>query len=403
LDAQRTRRNIMKMGAIVVPAMLARVNPAAAGQGGNGQGGNGQGGNGQGGNGQGGNGQGGNGQGGNGQGGNGQCFLKGTKILTAEGERQIEDLAIGDLLPTIFGGLRPIQWIGRYPFKKNDPSKPWVKDALPVRIARSALGPDVPHSDLYVTAAHSLLIDGVLVPAEALINGATITRYEAREYDDLEFFHIKLESHDVVYAEGAPAETLLNVEESAVNFAEYLRRYGTPTTQEARCAPIVNIFGGRGELKSRFRSALSPWIDLRNQADVVRDQLEERGFVDPRQFESSASRLGDSLVVERRGLDQPQDDIAVALARTSHCAQPVHHRPVEPDQPPTMLVGLVLEADVAERESPDDGLEGLLRYRDADHVPARCDFRTPACRHRRRRAICRSSPFTRRWGGIVEG
>ena len=142
----------------------------------------------------------------------------------------------------MFGGLRPVQWIGRYPIKKSDPSKPWVKDALPVRIARSALAPNVPHADLYVTAAHSLLIDGVLVPAEVLINGTTITRYEAREYDELEFFHIKLESHDVIYAEGAPAETLLNVEESAVNFAEYLRRYGTPTTEEARCAPLVHIW-----------------------------------------------------------------------------------------------------------------------------------------------------------------
>ena len=213
-----------------------------------------------------------------------KCFLKGTKIQTVEGERKIEDLAIGDLLPTMFGGLRPVQWIGRYPIKKSDPSKPWVKDALPVRIARSALAPDVPRADLYVTASHSLLIDGVLVPAEALINGTTITRYEAREYDEMEFFHIKLESHDVVYAEGAPAETLADVDERAVNFAEYFRRYGTPTTEEARCAPLVHI-GGRGELKSRFRSALSPWIDLRNQADVVRDQLEEREFVDPRQFE----------------------------------------------------------------------------------------------------------------------
>jgi hypothetical protein len=155
------------------------------------------------------------------------CFLKGTKIRTAEGERRIEDLAIGDLLPTIFGGLRPIQWIGRHPFRKSDPFKPWVKDALPVRIARSALGPDVPHSDLYVTAAHSLLVDGVLVPAEMLINGMTVTRYEP-ESDELEFFHVKLESHDVVYAERAPAETLLDVEESAVNFADYLRRYGIP-------------------------------------------------------------------------------------------------------------------------------------------------------------------------------
>ena len=182
--AQRTRRNMMKMGAILVPATLATVHSAAAtttvcgplghicitlGR---------------------------------------NCFLRGTRIRTSGGERKVEDLAIGDLLPTMFGGLRPVQWIGRYPIKKSDPSKPWVKDALPVRIARSALAPDVPHADLYVTASHSMLIDGVLVPAEALINGTTITRYEAHEYDEMEFFHIKLESHDVVYAEGAPAETL---------------------------------------------------------------------------------------------------------------------------------------------------------------------------------------------------
>jgi Hint domain len=206
------------------------------------------------------------------------CFLKGTKIRTAEGDREIEDLAIGDLLPTRFGGLRPVQWIGRYPFKKWDPSKRWVKDALPVRIARSALGPNVPHTDLYVTGGHALLIDGVLVPAELLVNGTTITRDETREYDELEFFHVKLESHDVIYAEGAAAETLGEVNESAVNFADYLRQYGRSTTAEARCAPLIHAFGGRSELKSRLRSALSPWIDLREPADVVRDRLEERGL-----------------------------------------------------------------------------------------------------------------------------
>jgi Hint domain-containing protein len=185
----------------------------------------------------------------------------------------------------MFGGLRPIQWIGRYPFRKNDPSKPWVKDALPVRIARSALRPDVPHADLYVTASHSVLIDGALVPAELLVNGTTITRYEAHEYDELEYFHIKLESHDVVYAEGAPAETLLKVEDSAVNFAEYFRQYGTPATDEARCAPYVHIWGGRVELMSRLRSAVSPWIDLRNRADALRDRLEERAIMLSRQAE----------------------------------------------------------------------------------------------------------------------
>jgi hypothetical protein len=266
---QRTRRNIMKMGAIAVPAVLGTVHSAAAGEVclpwplndvcinvptlGNPVNHN--------------------------HGGGGNCFLKGTKILTAEGERKIEDLAVGDFLPTMFGGLRPVQWIGRYPIKKSDPSKPWVKNAPPIRIARSALASNVPHTDLYVTAFHSILIDGVLVPAEMLINGTTISRHEAHEYDELEYFHVKLESHDVIYAEGAPAETLLEVNESAVNFVEYLRQYGTSTTAEARCAPYVHALGGRPELKSRLRSALSPWIDLRDPADVVRDRLEEYGLV----------------------------------------------------------------------------------------------------------------------------
>lgn len=205
------------------------------------------------------------------------CFLKGTVIRTADGERRIEDLKAGDLLPTMFGGPRPVQWIGRYRLKKSDPSKAWVEDALPVRIARSALAPNVPQADLYLTPLHSVLLDGVLVPAEMLINGATITRHEP-EGDELELFHIKLESHDVVYAEGAPVETLLKVEESAVNFAEYLRQYGTQETEGARCAPYVHTRGGRFELMSRARSALSPWIDLRDRADVVRDRLEEGAY-----------------------------------------------------------------------------------------------------------------------------
>ena len=103
---QRTRRNIMKMGAIAVPATLVTVNSASAGLvcgilglfgvqcppigTGNGNGGN-----------------------------KSNCFLSGTKILTAGGERNIEDLAVGDLLPTMFGGLRPVQWIGRYRYTEK--------------------------------------------------------------------------------------------------------------------------------------------------------------------------------------------------------------------------------------------------------------------------------------------
>lgn len=65
------------------------------------------------------------------------CFLAGTTIRTAEGGRKIEDLVAGDVLPTVFGGLRPIQWIGRYWYRKSDPAKAWVRSVLPIRIACS--------------------------------------------------------------------------------------------------------------------------------------------------------------------------------------------------------------------------------------------------------------------------
>jgi hypothetical protein len=93
------------------------------------------------------------------------------------------------MLPAVFGGIRPVQWIGRYSFKKSDPNKAWVRDVLPVRVARSALGPDVPSADLCITRGHALLIDGVLVPVCNLINDTTITVYDASDLDELEYFH----------------------------------------------------------------------------------------------------------------------------------------------------------------------------------------------------------------------
>jgi hypothetical protein len=47
------------------------------------------------------------------------------------------------------------------------------------------------------------------------------------------------------------------------------------------CAPFSSYGGRRGELRSRIRSALSPWLDCREQIDVIRDRLEEGGAVLP--------------------------------------------------------------------------------------------------------------------------
>src|SRR5262249_4583096 len=128
-----------------------------------------------------------------------QCFLKGTRVRTTTGERAVETLAVGDLLPTHFSGIQPIQWIGRYRYTRSDISKPWVPAVLPVRVARSALATNVPHSDLYVSQYHCILIDGELVQVGGLLNGATITLHEVHDLGELEYYHIKLQSHDMIY------------------------------------------------------------------------------------------------------------------------------------------------------------------------------------------------------------
>lgn len=202
------------------------------------------------------------------------CFLKGTRIATAAGERRIEDLAVGDPVPTVFGGMRPIQWIGSFRRIRSNPSKPWLKSAQPVRIARSAIAPNVPSSDLYVTQGHALLLDGVLIPAVSLINGTTISLYAADECDELEFFHIKLESHDAIFAEGAACETLLRVDETMSNFADYHRKYPLEDAQNAYCAPAVGK-SQRSVMMTKTRRLMSPWLGPQ-KLDVIRARFAER-------------------------------------------------------------------------------------------------------------------------------
>jgi hypothetical protein len=206
------------------------------------------------------------------------CFLKGTKVQTITGERKVEDLAIGDLLPTHFNGTQPIQWVGRFKYRRSDASRPWVRDALPVRIARSALAAGVPHSDLYVSQLHAIFTDGVLVRAGSLVNGATIALLDADDVSELEYYHIKLQNHDIIYAEGAPCETVDEVKENAVNFVEYLRMYGAPSETLHHCVPVLSFTGNRSKMKSHLRSALSPLVDRREKIDVIRDRLEDRAL-----------------------------------------------------------------------------------------------------------------------------
>lgn len=135
------------------------------------------------------------------------CFLRGTRIATPYGEVAVEDLRAGDMVLTLNGGRSPIRWIGRRVLDPLMMERP--RDAWPIRIRRGALTENVPHRDLLVSPDHCLLVQDVLIPAKLLVNGTTIVQEERRE--PFEYFHIELDAHDIVLAEGMLTESYLDL------------------------------------------------------------------------------------------------------------------------------------------------------------------------------------------------
>jgi hypothetical protein len=166
------------------------------------------------------------------------CFLAGTRIATPAGETVVESLAIGDLVLTADGRAAPVRWVGVQVVVS------FFADALrsfPIRIAAGALGEGLPTRDLFVSPDHALMLDGVLVHAGALANGTTIVR-ETEMAERFTYYHVELEDHSLILAEGVPAETFVdNVTRRRFdNFAAYEALYGdTGATIEEMNVPRV--------------------------------------------------------------------------------------------------------------------------------------------------------------------
>jgi len=130
------------------------------------------------------------------------CFCANTQILTPSGERPVQALAVGDQVTTWRGAARHIVWIG---VGKVLATRGRRNAATPVIVRKGALADNVPCHDLHVTKGHALWLDGVLIPVEYLVNHRSI------EWDDraqeVEVYHIELDAHDVLVANGAPAES----------------------------------------------------------------------------------------------------------------------------------------------------------------------------------------------------
>jgi uncharacterized delta-60 repeat protein len=155
------------------------------------------------------------------------CFARGTLIQTTSGPVPVEELQVNDPLsfyiaPTSLDSDK-VKWIGRQTFH---PVMADLIDYLPVKISANALGPGQPFKDLYISPDHAILFDGTLIHAKVLVNGTSVV--QVTEWSgDVEYFHIETENHELIYANGVPAETFIdNVSRKQFdNYAEFEAMY----------------------------------------------------------------------------------------------------------------------------------------------------------------------------------
>jgi antigen 43 len=190
------------------------------------------------------------------------CFLPGTLIGTPDGEVVVEALKTGDLVSTLHNGVRPVKWIGTgkvlAPAGQRGP-------ATPVIVRQGALGDDVPSRDLHVTKAHALYFDDVFIPVEFLVNHATIVWDDRGQ--EVTVYHVELDSHDVIFANGAPAETFRD------DGNRWMFQNGFHAPNEPKAEPCAPVLTGGPVVDAVWRRLLDlagprPVVALTDEPDL---------------------------------------------------------------------------------------------------------------------------------------
>jgi hypothetical protein len=167
------------------------------------------------------------------------CFRRGTAIMTQAGEVAVEDLREGDLVQTHAGDAVKVIWIGHRHIDCRRHPRP--REIWPVRIRAGSFGDARPHRDLWLSPDHAVFVDGALIPVKHLINGGSIAQMAM---DEVTYHHVELRCHDVLLAEGLPAESYLDVGDRS-GFANGGGRialypdYSSRVWDTGGCAPLV--------------------------------------------------------------------------------------------------------------------------------------------------------------------
>ncbi len=140
------------------------------------------------------------------------CFVRGTMILTVDGEKPVEDLTPGDMIETRDNGAQPIRWIGTRTVSAEG-------RFAPIAIEAGTFGM---HRRLVVSPQHRVMLthwmaelmfgeDEVLVAAKNLVNDCSVRVLGPQDLEngEVEYFHLLFDQHQIIWSEGLATESFL--------------------------------------------------------------------------------------------------------------------------------------------------------------------------------------------------
>jgi hypothetical protein len=142
------------------------------------------------------------------------CLTQGAMIATPKGERAIETLRVGDIVTTQ-NGPKTLRWIGQRTVTATDLA---LNDKLrPVRISAGAMGQGLPDRDMLVSRQHRMqtaspIAARMFASSQVLISAIRLTAlpgiYVDMVADHVSYFHLLFDAHEIIFANGAPTESL---------------------------------------------------------------------------------------------------------------------------------------------------------------------------------------------------
>lgn len=189
------------------------------------------------------------------------CFLRGTRIMTPQGLRAVEDLRPGDLVCTRDSGDVPLRWVGAS-------RVPVAARTAPVCIRAGAMGAGLPERDLKVSPLHRIVVASprlevmfgfgeALVSARDLVDGTDVVQdFSASE---VEYFHLLFDRHEIVLAEGLPTESF------------HPGIWGMSVMEEAMRKEILDLFPALREDVAAYGPSARPGLRWKEALAVMQD------------------------------------------------------------------------------------------------------------------------------------